>query len=321
MNRTAIADLRAQGAHRVGTPILPGESIEQWAQRAGLGWEAKKTPVLFATGATDLAGDPIIHSVADRAVLSRSDNNFPLGIVSDRFKTFQPADVVSFYDDLVKRHNFTLTDAGTFKGGKIVWVKAETGDVMRVRGNDVLKGYVLLSTSFDGSLATTARFSTLRLICMNGLTVGEDLAPVVRVSHRSIFDADATKVKLGVGDAFVRFQQQAELMAEKTVSHKQAIEYFLAVYHDMKAESIVTKQAEKATDKTIARLAQHFIAAPGADLRSASGTVWGLLNAVTYDIDHARKARNDESRACSALFGDGERVKNKARNLALELAA
>jgi hypothetical protein len=42
---------------------------------------------------------------------------------------------------------------------------------------------------------------------------------------------------------------------------------------------------------------------------------------VTYDIDHARKARNDESRACSALFGDGERVKNKARNLALELAA
>lgn len=302
------------GRHRAGIAILPGESNEQWAARAGLDWEAKKTPVLFDDGEGIATAD-------ERAVLYRSDTRAPLGVVSNRFKTFQPRDVVAFYDDLTKRHGFTLTDAGCFKGGKIVWAKAETGDVMRIHGNDVLKGYVLLSTSFDGSLATTARFSTLRLVCMNGLTVGEDLAPVVRVSHRSIFDADAAKVKLGVGDAFIRFQQQAEMMAAKHVTERQAIEFFLQVYHDMKAEAIVTAQQEKTTDKTIARLAQHFIAAPGADMRSAAGTVWGLLNAVTYDIDHCARARSDENRDASAMFGNGERVKNKARDLALAMAA
>lgn len=301
-------------SQRPGIMIEPGETTEQWARRAGLGWEAIKTPVLFNNGeGTAEAGD--------RAVLYRSDTRAPLGVVSNRFKTFQPREVVDFYDDLTRRHGFVLTDAGAFKGGKIVWAKAETGDVMRVHGNDVVKGYVLLSTSFDGSLATTARFSTLRIVCMNGLTVGQDLAPVVRVSHRSIFDADAAKIQLGVGDAFVRFNEQADRMASKQVTERQAIEFFLSVYHDMKAESIVTAQAEKTTDKTIARLAQHFVAAPGADMRSAKGTVWGLLNAVTYDIDHAARARSDENRAASAMFGNGERIKNKARELALELAA
>lgn len=307
-------DLIPTFGRRAGIAILPGETNEQWAARADLAWEAIKTPVLFDDGAGISTND-------ERAVLFRSDTRAPLGVVSNRFKTFQPRDVVAFYDDLTRRHGFTLTDAGCFKGGKIVWAKAETGDVMRVHGNDVVKGYVLLSTSFDGSLATTARFSTLRLVCMNGLTVGEDLAPVVRVSHRSIFDADAAKVQLGVGDAFVRFNEQAERMANTPVTERQAIEFFLQVYHDMKAEAIVTAQQEKTTDKTIERLAQHFVAAPGADMRSAKGTVWGLLNAVTYDIDHCARARSDENRAASAMFGNGERIKNKARELALSIAA
>lgn len=299
---------------RPGVRILPGESTADWARRAGLAWEAVKTPVLFDDGAG-------IAEAGDRAVLYRSDNRAPLGVVGARFKTFQPAEVVDFYSDLTERHGFTLTDAGCFKGGRIVWAKAETGDVMRVRGNDVVKGYVLLSTSFDGSLATTARFSTLRIVCMNGLTVGEDLAPVVRVSHRSIFDADAAKVTLGVGDAFVRFQEQAEAMADKGVTDRQAIEYFLEVYHAMKVEQVVGEKAEKQADRTIERLAHHFKASPGADLRSAAGTVWGLLNAVTYDVDHAARARSDENRATSSMFGNGERLKNRARDLALQLVA
>lgn len=316
----ALNDLRVSAPpsngfnRRPGIKIQPGESVDAWTKRAGLAWEAKKTPCLFDDGEG-------VASCDRNAVIYRSDTRAPLGVVGKNFKIFQPRDVVNFYDDLVKRHGFTLTEAGCFKGGKIVWAKAETGDVMRVHGNDVLQGYVLLSTSFDGSLATTARFSTLRIVCMNGLTVGEDIAPVVRISHRSVFDADAAKIKLGVGDAFVRFQEQANAMASKHVDTRQAIEFFLEVYHSMKSEQIVNAQAEKTTDKTIERLAQHFLASPGAEMASAKGTVWGLLNAVTYDIDHARRARSDENRDTSAMFGDGERIKNKARELALSMVA
>lgn len=309
-NRDLLAQKRSPGIH-----IEDGETTAQWAARAGLNWTAMQAPVLFE----DADG---INKMADRSVLYRSDNRAPLGVVSNAFKTFQPAQVVDFYADLTERHGFKLTDAGVFKGGKQIWAKATTGDVMRVHGNDVLQGYVLLSTSFDGSLATTARFSTLRLVCENGLTIGEDLAPVVRVSHRSIFDADAAKITLGVGDAFIRFQQQAEMMADRSVSIVDSVDYFLQVYRDMKAAQIVEgSKDDVAGDKVVARLAAHLQNAPGANLASARSTVWGLLNAVTYDIDHVIRARSSENRDASAMFGAGERIKNKARDLALAMAA
>lgn len=316
--RSGLNDLRLTDnptRRSPGVPIREGETSAEWAARAGLGWDAKKTPALFDDGAG-------IVECPDRSVLYRSDNRSPLGVVGSNFQVVQPAEVVGFFSDLTERHGFRLTNAGTFSGGRVVWAKAETGDVMRVHGNDVLKGYVLLSTSFDGSLATTARFSTLRIVCMNGLTVGADIAPVVRVSHRSIFDADAAKVTLGVGDAFVRFQEQAEWMAATPVTDRQAIDYFLALYHSAKVEDLVgTPKLEKAADKTIERLASHFKFAPGADLRSASGTVWGLLNAVTFDVDHVAKGRTESGRDSSAMFGRGELLKNRARDLALSMVA
>ena len=177
LNDIRLTDSRAFGGDGIHA-TANSAAVDELVQRAGLGWEAKTSPVLFE----DDAG---IQQAPGRKVIYRSDNRAPLAVVSDRFQVVQPRDVIEFYRDLTERHGFTLTKAGAVKGGKIIYAKAETGDIMRVHGNDVLKGYVLLSTSFDGSLATTARFSTLRLVCMNGLTVGEDLAPVVRVSDRT----------------------------------------------------------------------------------------------------------------------------------------
>jgi len=59
----------------------------------------------------------------------------------------------------------------------------------------------------------------------------------------------------------------------------------------------------------------------GADLASASGTAWGLLNAVTEFVDHERRARNQENRLDSAWFGQGAALKQRALDYALQLAA
>ncbi|WP_420066308.1 DUF932 domain-containing protein [Pseudomonas synxantha] len=59
----------------------------------------------------------------------------------------------------------------------------------------------------------------------------------------------------------------------------------------------------------------------GADLLSARGTAWGLLNAVTEYVDHERRARSSEYRLDSAWFGQGAALKQKALNAALQLVA
>jgi hypothetical protein len=59
----------------------------------------------------------------------------------------------------------------------------------------------------------------------------------------------------------------------------------------------------------------------GADLVSAKGTAFGLLNAVTEFVDHERRARSTDHRLDSAWFGQGATVKQKAMDLAVQLIA
>jgi hypothetical protein len=59
----------------------------------------------------------------------------------------------------------------------------------------------------------------------------------------------------------------------------------------------------------------------GADLDSAKGTAFGLLNAVTEFVDHERRARSIDHRLDSAWFGQGAAIKQKALEQAVLMAA
>lgn len=60
-------------------------------------------------------------------------------------------------------------------------------------------------------------------------------------------------------------------------------------------------------------------AGKGSTLASASGTAWGLLNAVTEYVDHERRAKSPEYRLDSAWFGQGANLKQRALDYALQL--
>jgi hypothetical protein len=68
-------------------------------------------------------------------------------------------------------------------------------------------------------------------------------------------------------------------------------------------------------------MAQIISNAPGANLETAKNTVYGLLQAVTFDVDHSSRARSSDGRLASAWMGAGEALKNKALDRALSLAA
>ncbi len=59
----------------------------------------------------------------------------------------------------------------------------------------------------------------------------------------------------------------------------------------------------------------------GADMASANGTAWGLVNAVTQYIDHERWFRSQDHRLDSAWLGQGASIKAKAYQEAMKLAA
>lgn len=305
--------------HKLGTHLPPNQSIEIWAKAAGMDWEIKETPVQYAVPMKALNPEAeILLPFSGQKVLYRSDNQQPLSVVSDRYQVVQPQDVLEFYRDLTEQAGYQLETAGVLKEGKKFWALAKTGQNAVIRGNDLVEGYLLLATSCDGTLATTATPTTVRVVCNNTLTIALDKsAGAVKVPHSTLFDADAVKAQLGIAVAqWDDFMYRMKQLADCKVSHKKAQDYFKSVL-SQGGESTATQRYQDKIMKSVHELYQGH--GRGAEVTAAKGTAWGLLCSITEYVDHERRAHNQENRLDSAWFGQGSAIKQRALEQALSL--
>lgn len=303
--------------HGLGNRLVRQQPLEVWAEQAGLDWRIQESPVRFVHGEQGHLGE--VLSFDAQKVLYRSDTRAPLSVVSQRYQVVQPRAILEFYRDLTELSGFELETAGVLKGGRKIWALARTGQSGVLKGNDQTNAYVLLATACDGTMATTAQFTSVRVVCNNTLAValsGEERA--VKVSHRSVFDADAVKRKLGLSiSAWDDFMYRLKGLSERKVKQRE-VEAFLSCVFQTRPEPLSTTANERARAKVQALFAG---AGRGASLPSASGTAYGLLNAVTEFVDHERRARSVDHRLDSAWFGQGANLKQRALHEALALAA
>jgi len=161
--KSEIAYVGKKPWHGLGQQLTQDAPIEVWRKEAGLDWEAQVAPVRFEPHGE--GGD--IFRVKGQNVIYRSDTFAALGLVSDRYKVHQPADVLDFFKTLVQSAGFSLEVAGAIKGGKRIWALANVNKKSVVLNDDAVKGYLLLSTSFDGTTATVGQFTSIRVVCNN----------------------------------------------------------------------------------------------------------------------------------------------------------
>lgn len=296
--------------HGLGQQLTIDSPIEVWAQQAGMDYFIEETPVEFTVNNE--------HKLyTGKKVLFRNDNGTALSVVSDRYKVVQPLEVLEFFRNLTEEHGWQLETAGVLYQGQKYWALAKTGAEVRIMGQDLLKDYVLLATSCDGTLRTMAKRTSIRVVCNNTLGyAAADGNPEIRISHASNFNAKAVQSELGIGDGWEDFAAHAAELAIRKVSNQEAINYVLNIFGD-KMKPI----DQQPTINTIAKVLQLFDGnGKGSDLQSARGTAWGLLNSVTEYIDH-HKGRDQSRRLDNAWFGKGGEVKLQAYNQALELIA
>ena len=153
--------------HGLGNQLSPKQPLEVWRREAGMDWDILESPVHFKSSMAGHLGS--IHTFPEQKVLYRSDTKMPLSVVSQRYQTVQPNDVIEFYRDLTEVSGFELETAGVLKGGRKFWALARTGQDFTLKGKDLVNSYILLATSCDGTLATTATPTTVRVVCNNTL--------------------------------------------------------------------------------------------------------------------------------------------------------
>jgi phage/plasmid-like protein (TIGR03299 family) len=243
-------------------------------------------------------------------------------VVSPRYQVVQPREVLEFYRDLTEVSGYALETAGVLKGGKKFWALARTGQSACLRGNDVVNGYLLLATSCDGTLATTATPTSVRVVCNNTLSLAlDDRVSSIKVGHRSKFEPESVKQQLGIAvSQWDRFMAQMRLLSERKVKSDEATNFFLRVFcEDLDVRSSDFRLSNERAMKKVQTL--YDGQGRGAELDSAKGTAWGLLNAVTEYVDHEKRARSQDHRLDSAWFGQGAALKHRALETALLMAA
>ncbi len=323
--RAAMAYVGAKPWHHLGNQLTPGATIEDWQTAAGMDWKVLRSRIHFATS----CNPEEVTVWDDMNVLFRSDTNAPLGVVSKRYQIVQPKTVLEFFRDLSESMGFTLETAGCLFDGKRFWALAKVSkDASLLDPNDKVGGYLLFSTSADGTLATTLRFTMIRVVCNNTLSVAIGGKSHYSLTHHAEFNADTAKDALGIKrETVVAGFESSMDMLRKLASTPWSIattgEATMRLFgHNL--DKMTGEQVAKATkSKPLASIGQMAVTGAGllgAEMKGGHGTAWGWLNAVTQYVDHEAKSKNLDRRIDSAWFGPGDDKKREALKIATEMA-
>ncbi|MDV7430189.1 DUF932 domain-containing protein [Acinetobacter baumannii] len=333
--------------HGLGNQLTQNQPIEIWAQQAGMDWRIESSNVSYM--AKNERGQNILMPYEDQRVLYRSDTYEPLSVVSQRYQEVQPKEILEFYRDLTEQSGFELETAGVLKGGRKFWALARTGQSAALKGKDISNGYILLATACDGTLATTAQFTSIRVVCNNTLAIAirgqNSSAGVVKVPHSTKFDAEKIKQQLGISvRAWDEHMYEMKQLSQRKVTQQEAAAYFDAVFNNTNLsiaeqdESIIQFYRNVATLKQINSSKADNKSEPngramskvmtmfnghgrGAELASAKDTAYGLLCSITEFADHERRTISTDHRMDSAWFGAGANLKQRGLEQALRMVS
>jgi phage/plasmid-like protein (TIGR03299 family) len=326
----------------LGQEVPDDASIEEWQKAAYMDWQIERAAISYSHN-----GLPMLYE--DKHVLYRSDNGRALGVVSPRYKIVQPKDVLEFYRDLCDNAGFKLKTAGVLFGGSRFWALADTGSSAEICSTnkskagynpDVIKNMLLLSTACDGSMATTARDTSICVVCNNTLSVAvRGGSSIVKVPHSREWKPHDVKEEMGlITKGWDTFMAGIDKLASTPINPYAARDFLVDMYDprspwngaplDVADEWRGMDYQERidslsmGSSTTMTEVWELFEGAGmGADLVSRAGTWWGMVNAITQYEDHHGGARTVDARMNSAWFGSGDKRKTNAFEHALELVA
>ena len=293
--------------HGLGVRVPADLHPTQMLEKAGLDWTVRKVPAY-----AEVAGERV---AVGRSALVRDSDDSILDVVSDDWNVLQNHEAFEFFHDFVANGDMEMHTAGSLRDGQLVWALAKVNDGFELFKGDQVDSYLLFSNPHRYGWSIDVRFTPIRVVCNNTLTLSLNTTSknFVKVSHRRQFDGDMVKETLGVAkEKLATYREMAQFLGGKRYTAPKLVEYFKNVFP-------VTGGPEKKKEMSISasKALDVIHTQPGATF--AEGSYWQAFNAVTYMVDH-KLGRSQDNRLTSAWFGQGKKVKADALELAVQMA-
>lgn len=323
--RPAMAYYGEPPWHGLGRALQNPATAAEAIAAAQLDWDVTKIP-LCVNHNGKLHPVPKRYGIVRADTLLRQEPPSVLGIVGDAYTPLQNREAFAWFDPIVGQEAAVYHTAGALDDGQRVWILAKLPDDMQVVGDDIANKFLLLSNSHDGTSAVQVKFTPVRVVCHNTLTIALGDGNALSVPHTRTLGERLSAAREALGIIRGRFdaiEADFRAMAGFQMTSVRLARYLAAVF-----PLPATERATEAGRRAHARVeqARHesarlFEEGKGNAASGARGTLWAAYNGVAQFVDYAVCHRDADRRLYSVWFGSAYLSKARAFRLATDAAA
>ena len=302
--------------HGLGTELEKPATSKEAIEAAKLNWTVEKQQLYLPTQ------EPAHNTFAT----VRTDSNKILGIVGSSYTPLQNAEAFEFFDSIVGEGKAIYHTAGALLEGKVVWILAKLPGEIKVTNEDITEKYLLLSNSHDASSAVQIKFTPIRVLCNNTLSMAYADQQYLSVYHQRDIKTrlnEVPKLLNIITKRYAEIDESLKLLAKFQMTDITLEKYLLNVFPDplnRKDEKLFEYHLAKA--KSNREWAKYFFEnGVGNNLSGVKGSLWACYNGVTELVDHKITKQSQDRKLNTIWFGDGAVVKSKAYKSAVEMLA
>lgn len=299
--------------HGLGVPVSNDLTPAQMMQKAGLDWQVREVESFVEYDGKRM-------STGQKSLIRESDAKI-LTNVGENWNPVQNETAFEFFSEFVMNGDMEMNTAGSLRDGQMVWALAKVKESFDLFGGDQVDSYLLFSNPHQYGKSIDIRFTPIRVVCNNTLSLSLDSKKdnSVKVGHRVQFDPSQVKQALGIAtDKLNTYKEMAEFLGSKRFTIDSYVEYLNTVFPRTADKRVQDKVLSVDTLSRNARLAFDVVEQqPGAQF--AEGSWWQAFNSVTYVTDHVQ-GRNSDNRLYSSWFGGNQLRKKDALKTALKFA-
>jgi phage/plasmid-like protein (TIGR03299 family) len=291
--------------HELGVDCKGKMSAEQMRKTSGNDYAVSKRHMAYASAKGQMI------QIKGKFVLARDNDDAMLSIVGTVYKPVQTTQVFAFFHDFAKEAQLDIETCGTLSGGLYVWAIARIkGKDFDIGKKDEMRNYLLLLAPFEHGKALVAQWMNVRVASWS--TFSEPLRILPNMRKLKMDTEEAKTIRALLVSRSDAFKANAIRLSAKKAGDVAVAEYFRRLLEP-------DRPGAKRDPIALVKYLAAWEKAPGSSLRSAKGTWWGALNAITYVVDHMQGKSRDTALK-NAWLGNQAILKRRAMQLALEEA-
>lgn len=300
--------------HGLGVKLDKPATSKEAISAAKLDWQVEKQQLYLPNN------EPAHHTFAT----VRTDNNKILGVVGSSYTPLQNSEAFEFFDNLVGEGQAIYHTAGVLLEGKVVWILAKLQGEIKVTNEDITEKYLLLSNSHDGSKAVQIKFTPIRVVCNNTLTMAFADQQYLSVYHQRDIKTrlnEVPKLLNIITKRYAEIDESLKLLAKFQMTDITLERYLLDVFPDpINRKDVKLFEYQLAKAKANREWSKYFFEnGVGNNLSGVKGSLFAAYNGVTELIDHKITKQSQDRKINNIWLGEGAVLKGKAYKAAVEL--